>query len=92
MRVDFGKPRQVFFGKSPLTRALTRGALGVSTNLTMDQVRDAAALTCREYPVKKRFLQPVGPRIVQRKGGREAIAYGSLTYRNVTLVALIVTT
>ena len=41
MRADFGKAHQVFFGKSPLTRALTRGAFGVSTKLTMDQVRDA---------------------------------------------------
>jgi len=56
--VDFGRARQVFFGKSPLTKELTRGAFGVSTKPTMDQVRDAAAITCREYPVKKRFLQP----------------------------------
>jgi hypothetical protein len=81
MSVDFGKPRQVFFGKSPLTQALTRGAFGVSTSLTMDQVRDAAAVTCREYPIKKRFMQQVGPRIVQRKNGREVIAYGDLTRR-----------
>jgi hypothetical protein len=45
--VDFGKARQVFFGKSPLTKAITQGAFGVSTKLTMDQVRDAAAITCR---------------------------------------------
>jgi hypothetical protein len=55
--VDFGKAHQVFFGKSPLTKALTRGAFGVSTKLTMDQVRDAAAITCKEYPVKKRFMR-----------------------------------
>jgi hypothetical protein len=36
----------VFFGKSSLTKALTRGAFGVSTKLTMDQVRDAAGITC----------------------------------------------
>lgn len=81
MSVDFGKARQVFFGKSPLTKALTRGAFGVSTTLTMDQLRDAAALTCREYPIKKRFLQSMGPRIVQRKSGHEVIAYGSLAQR-----------
>ena len=67
MSVDVGKARQVFFGKSPLTKELTRGAFGVSTKLTMDQVRDAAAITCREYPVKKRFMQSMAPRIVQRK-------------------------
>lgn len=81
MSVDFGKPRQVFFGKSPLTRALTSGAFGVSTSLTMDEVRDAAAVTCREYPIKKRFMRQVGPRIVQRKNGLEVIAYGGLTRR-----------
>lgn len=59
MSVDFGKARQVFFGKSPLTKALTRGAFGVLTKLTMDQVRDAAAITCRECPVKKR-VPPCG--------------------------------
>jgi len=79
--VDFGKARQVFFGKSPLTKAITSGAFGVSTTLTMDQVRDAAALTCREYPVKKRLLQSMAPRIVQRKSGHEVIAYGALTQR-----------
>ena len=51
MSVDFGKPRQVFFGKSPFTKELTRGAFGVSTKLTMDQVRDAA-ITCREYRLR----------------------------------------
>jgi hypothetical protein len=79
--VDFGKARQVFFGKSPLTKALAGGAFGISTTLTMDQVRDAAALTCREYPAKKRFLQSMAPRIVERKSGRQVIAYGSLTQR-----------
>jgi hypothetical protein len=79
--VDFGKARQVFFGKSPLTKAITSGAFGVSTVLTMDQVRDAAALTCKEYPVKKRFLQSMAPRIVQRKSGQQVIAYGALTQR-----------
>jgi hypothetical protein len=79
--VDFGKARQVFFGKSPLTKELTRGAFGVSTKLTMDQVRDAAAITCREYPVKKRFMQSMAPRIVQRKSGHEVIAYGGLARR-----------
>ena len=72
MSVDFGKPRQVFFGKSPLTKELTRGAFGVSTKLTMDQVRDAA-ITCREYLVKKRFMQSMAPRIVQRKSGHETV-------------------
>jgi hypothetical protein len=71
--VDFGKARQVFFGKSPLTKELTRGAFGVSTKLTMDQVRDAAAITCREYLVKKRFMQSMAPRIVQRKSGHETV-------------------
>ena len=73
MSVDFGKARQVFFGKSPLTKELTRGAFGVSTKLTMDQVRDAAAITCREYLVKKRFMQSMAPRIVQRKSGHETV-------------------
>lgn len=81
MSVDFGKARQVFFGKSPLTKALTSGAFGVSTTLTMDQLRHAAAVTCREYPLKRRFLQSMGPRIVQRKNDLEVIAYGSLTQR-----------
>jgi hypothetical protein len=44
----------------------------------MDQVRDAAAITCGKYPVKKRFMQSMASRIVQRKSGREVIAYGSL--------------
>lgn len=82
MSVDFGKPGQVFFGKSPLTKALIRGAFGVSTALTMDQLREAAALTCRDYPVKKRFMNLMGPRIVQRKNGLEVIAYGYLRKRN----------
>ena len=73
MSVDFGKARQVFFGKSPLTKELTRGAFGVSTKLTMEQVRDAAAITCREYLVKKRFMQSMAPRIVQRKSGHETV-------------------
>jgi hypothetical protein len=29
----------------------------------MDQVRDAAAITRREYPVKKRFMQSMAPLI-----------------------------
>lgn len=71
----------MFFGKSPLTKELTRGAFGVLTRLTMDQVRDAADITCREYPVKKRFMQSTAPRIVQRKSGHEVIAYGGLARR-----------
>jgi hypothetical protein len=47
----------------------------------MDQVRDAAAITCKEYPVKKRFMQSMAPRIVQRKSGHEVIAYGGLAQR-----------
>lgn len=81
MSVDFGSPRQAFFGKSSLTKAITRGAFGVSSSLTMDQVREAAVLTCRGYPVKKRFLGQAGPRIVQRKNGHEVIAYGYLDRR-----------
>ena len=48
----------------------------------MDQVRDAAAITCREYPVKKRFMQSMAPRIVQRKSGREVIAYELQSFLN----------
>jgi hypothetical protein len=44
-------------------------------------VRDPAAINCREYPVKKRFMQSDGATIVQRKSGREAIAYGGLARR-----------
>jgi|HubBroStandDraft_5_1064220.scaffolds.fasta_scaffold121485_2 hypothetical protein len=74
--VDFGKPRQVFFGKSPLTKELTRGAFGVSTKLTMDQVRDAA-ITCREYPVKKRLTYCLLPvRMLSRTGLNGLISSG----------------
>ena len=48
MSVDFGKARQVFFGKSPLTKELTRGAFGVSTKLTMGEVRDAALISAAQ--------------------------------------------
>ena len=73
MSVDFGKARQAIFGKSTLAKEVTRGAFGVSTKLTMDRVRDAAAVTCREYPVKKRSVQSTAPRIVERKSsGRVA--------------------
>jgi hypothetical protein len=47
-------------GDRALTKAITGGEWGVSTKLTMDQVRDAAAITRREYPVKKRFMQRKG--------------------------------
>lgn len=47
-------PKRRHDAESPFTKELTRGAFGVSTKLTMDQVRDAA-ITCREYPVKKRL-------------------------------------
>ena len=43
-------PKRRHDAESPFTKELTRGAFGVSTKLTMDQVRDAA-ITCREYPV-----------------------------------------
>jgi hypothetical protein len=47
----------------------------------MDQVRDAAAIICREYPIKKRFMQSMAQRIVQRKSDHEVIAYDGLARR-----------
>jgi hypothetical protein len=54
-------------------------------------VRDAAVITCREYPVKKRFMQSMAPRIVQRKSGREVIAYGGLARRRTASGELVET-
>ena len=69
-------PKRRRDAESPFTKELTRGAFDVSTKLAMDQVRDAA-ITCREYPVKKRLTYCLLPvRMLSRTGLNGLISSG----------------
>lgn len=77
MSVSFGKPKTAWYGKTRLTKAISREGFGISTELDIDKVQDAAVQTCKEFPVKKARLirSPMKPLIRVRKGV-EVISYG----------------
>jgi hypothetical protein len=80
--VNFGKAKQAWVGKSPLTKAIMNGAFGIATSLDIGQVQEAAARTCADFPVKNRKLLGTYKPCIQAdrpNREREVIAYGSTT-------------
>jgi hypothetical protein len=77
--VDFGKARQAYIGRTPLTKRVTQG-LWITSWLDDNAIWTAIDALCATYPTKKSLGSTKGPMVFYpRLGKRRSLGYGTLS-------------